>query len=297
MTPPTKTQISEAKAEVMFDLWKSRNPLSWFDVIEVESEFHFPLLNTETGAASRSFVEAGKKDGLLRSKKTGRFFVLENKTTSDPIDAGSVWWRALAMNSQPAKYILDLMHKGVDVAGIVYNVIKRPAHRPSEKKEEPLDAFQVRLVEDVMTRPGEFFDLKEVGRTDLDIVEYMEDAWAAGQQLLEYRRRGLWPRNPDACLSYGTCEYFDLCSRRASINGIDFAQGGKVHRELELQEADGKELLTNSRSRALRKCARYHKLKYEDGVSKTGEESEALSFGTAMHRMIEAHLKTMIVKL
>lgn len=149
--------------------------------------------------------------------------------------------------------------------------------------------FETRLLEVLRAEPGAYFAQREVPRLDSDILEFMADDWSLTQQILYFRSRKIWPRNPQACKQFGTCEFFDLCAGRASVDGVRFGKRAQIHAELKIQGSADKQLLTNSRGNALRKCLRYHKLRYEDGVEKVGEEAEALTFGTLLHAGWEAY--------
>jgi hypothetical protein len=69
---------------------------------------------------------------------------------------------------------------------------------------------------------------------------------------------------------------------------------GTQHPELKLVESD-KALLTNSRLSALRKCSRYHFLRYEEPTRKLGAVEESLAIGTGFHNAAEEYLKHFIV--
>lgn len=96
------------------------------DVAAVEREFRAPVVNPETGAASRTFVLGGKLDILLRRK------FMEHKTSSEDIGFGSVYWRVLTMNSQVSTYYAGAKSLGHEVDGCVYDVVKKPTIRPSQ---------------------------------------------------------------------------------------------------------------------------------------------------------------------
>ena len=120
----------------------------------------------------------------------------------------------------------------------------------------------------------------------------MKDAWASAEQILYWREKDLWPRNPDSCLHYGSCEFLELCIGQASVDGVRYRKRDSAHPELD--SAPGKtnlELLTNSRLRALRKCNRYHYHRYEDPIEPVREYSEALWFGSYWHDMLEDYLQ------
>ena len=42
------------------------------------------------------------------------------------------------------------------------------------------------------------------------------------------RYANAWPRNPDACHAYGTCEFFRLCSNNVNVGYPHCAKGGFV---------------------------------------------------------------------
>ena len=160
-------------------------------------------------------------------------------------------------------------------------------------QQETPNEFEARLLAVMCAEPHEYFAQREVARLDSDIIEFMGDAWSLSQQILYFRSRNLWPRNPNACKQFGTCEFFDLCCGRASVDTITYRKKEGIHSELVAQNGNaGRELLTNSRNNALRKCARFHDLRYEQGVERVGEEAEALTFGTLIHEGLEAYFKS-----
>lgn len=332
--------FAAARARALVTVYHSTWQFVWgdFDVLDVEREFSFPLMNPETEGVSRSFVEAGKMDALLRRKRDGALVVLEHKTTSDDVSPESQYWDRLRMDTQVSKYFLAAKHTGMEVGGVIYDVMGKPAHRPSQipildeqgvkivldqdgqrvrtkdgkkwresadkeagyvlqTRQETPGEFEARLLSVLRQEPMSYFAQRHVPRLDSDIIEYMGDEWSLSQQILYFRGRGLWPRNPSACNAYNrTCEFFELCSGRASVDGVRYGKSDKAHAELKMQSDGDRQLLTNSRSQALRKCARYHFLKYEEGVKKIqdDEESEALRLGTLVHLGLEAyfnHLK------
>lgn len=328
-----------AKSHALFLAWvEAFHPvLESHDVMEVESEFTFPLLNPETEAPSKTFVEAGKIDGVLRDRRSGTFKVLEHKTTSDSVEPDSNYWPRLAMDSQISKYILSLNSRGLDVSTVIYDVIRKPAQRPKgialldddgvkivldragnrvrtkdgkkfresgdteqgfvlQTRLETPEEFHCRVLSELRSDIGGYCSQREIPRSESDLLEYMRDAWALSQQILYFRRVNLWPRNPSACTAFGTCEFFDLCAGRASVDGIRFDRKPKRHAELSIEEG-AKDLLTNSRLNALRKCSRYHFLSYEEPTERVGEDDEALRIGSLFHAGCEAYLKTFIKQL
>lgn len=337
MSTITITDAATAKAAALFLGWTRafRPVLEEHDVLEVESEFAFPLLNPETEAPSKTFLEAGKIDGVLRNKVSGAIKVLEHKTTSDSIDSDSQYWPRLVMDTQISKYLLSLRSRGLEANQVCYDVVRKPGYKLGSvptldenglkivqdqfgnritnsngktwrqtadaergwtvlsRPETPQELFD-RTFKEIGDRPLDYFVQRDIARSDSDLLEYMNDAWALSQQILWFRRRNLWPRNPSACTQFGTCEFFELCSGRSSVDGIRYTLKPEKHAELEMKETS-KELLTNSRLTALRKCSRYHYLKYESPTMKVGEAEEALALGTAFHLAAETFLRHFIV--
>ena len=98
------------------------------EVLGVESEFRTPLVNPETGRASRTFEVGGKIDGILR--KDGIAYIVEHKTTTKDISFGSSYWRKLKMDPQVSNYLRGAKSLGHDVEGCIYDVARRPLLRP-----------------------------------------------------------------------------------------------------------------------------------------------------------------------
>ena len=337
---PVQRDYITAKAEAMFLRWAYAflPVLEVHDVLEVESEFAFELLNPETGGSSKTFLEAGKKDGVLRHRATREIKLLEHKTTSDQIGADSDYWAALVMDTQISKYIIDISRQYPECRSVLYNVMRKPAHRPLNvpvldaddikqvvnlegervrtkdgkkwresasvddgyslitRKETP-DEYYVRLHDEIESDPFNYFVQREIVRSNRDLEAYMKDAWSQSQVILYNRRNALWPKNPDACHQYSTCEMFNLCAGRASVDGINYARKEVKHAELseKTNSISDKSLLTNSSLRALRKCPQYYFLKYEEPVERVGDDKEALILGSYVHAAIEAFLKPFIV--
>ena len=331
---PFDHEVAKAKALIIGYNLQWSEKYAAYAVVAAEEEFRFPLINPDTEGMSKTFDEAGKIDLVLRHKASGRHVLVEHKTTSDSIEPGSDYWDKLAMDTQCSKYILAWRQRGHDIGNLLYDVIHKPGSRPRQiptldedgkkivldasgervktkdgkkwresgdtelgyvlqtTQETPEQYFE-RLKSEIEADPSRYFAQREVPRFDSDLLEYMSDAWALSQQILIYRRANLWPRNPAACSAFGTCEFFDLCAGRASVDGIRYRESVK-HRELSANE-EGKELLTNSRLTALRKCARYHFHRYEKPIEPVKEESDALRFGTLMHNAMEAYFNALKV--
>lgn len=120
-----------ARAEVMLAGYSAR----WYDepyeVLAVEAEFAGPLRNPETGAESKTFQLGGKLDVLVRDLRENRALVVEHKSSGEDISPGSFYWRRLTLNAQISTYMVGARELGVEPAGVLYDVLGKPAIRPA----------------------------------------------------------------------------------------------------------------------------------------------------------------------
>ena len=80
-------------------------------------------------------------------------YVREVKTTSEDISPGSSYWRRLLIDPQASLYVRAVRSLGRDVIGMAWDALRRPAHRPSEKKQESPQAFQDRVLAAICEAP------------------------------------------------------------------------------------------------------------------------------------------------
>lgn len=105
--------------------------------VSVESPFHVPLVDPDTGIAHETFTLAGKKDGVIRHLDYGiNRYLLEHKSTLDDISPGSTYWRRLAIDSQVSAYSLASIEEGTRLEGTLYDVIHKPGTRPKSIPDE-----------------------------------------------------------------------------------------------------------------------------------------------------------------
>jgi hypothetical protein len=230
-----------------------------YDVLAVEETFLVPLLNPETGAPSRTWVLAGKVDGVVRDRHTGSLLILEHKTTTENFaDAADSYWTKLAMDFQVSQYFLGAEGLGHSAEGCLYDVLLRPRQKPlkatpeesrkytakgqlyanQRAEDETSEEYRLRVRADIETSPAKYFARKEIARTDRDIVEYLGDVWSEGRAMRDAELAGRHPRNPDSCDRYGRCPFWNICAY--GLNPADhpelFERVENVHPELELQE-------------------------------------------------------------
>jgi hypothetical protein len=134
MTPAT-TQTDPfdlARAEAMLRGYDARwgDDIALYEVLAVEAEFRAPLTNPMTRAASRTWRIAGKLDVVVRERRGDRDLIVEHKTSTDDVSAGSEYWRRLRIDGQISQYYEVRSSSGYDVEGCLYDVLKKPGQRP-----------------------------------------------------------------------------------------------------------------------------------------------------------------------
>lgn len=320
--------FDRVRAEEMilsYHLRHAEETAATYDVLGVEEEYLEPLINPETGAPSRTFQRAGKLDARVRERATGRTLVVEHKTSSAEIDAGSVYWQLLIVNSQVSTYL----QAHPDTSGCLYDVLGKPTMRPAkatppesrsytkekvDKKtgevlepsrlyknqraeDETPDEYRARLRAHITNNIDDYFRRGEIVRLPEEAREAAHDDWAIAGNIRESKRTDIWPRNPDSCQRYNRlCSYFSVCSRVASIDDpLEFVQA-ESHRELsaELKARRALPLFTNSSASTYRRCAREYFYRNERGMVRArGDDAHALHFGALVHAGLEAWWRSM----
>lgn len=231
--------------------WRASD-VETYNTVCVEAPFQAPLMNPETGALSRTWALAGKIDGIIEEKATGKTVILEHKTTSMDVAPGADYWLKLPIDGQVSGYYVGAQALGFDCRDCVYDVIRKPSIKPlkatpvearkykkdgtlyatcRETDETPAEYF-ARLKADIAERPDWYFARQSVARPDKDLVDYLEDMWMVGRQIADAERLNRWPRNPSSCNGYGKCDYFDVCAGMASLDDVRFTKLDVTNPEL-----------------------------------------------------------------
>jgi len=207
----------------------------------VEQAFGFPLRNPSTGHASRRFKLAGKWDGIVRLSD-GRLLDMEYKTSGEDISPDADYWRRLRYDGQISLYVLAARAKGYDVAGVLYDVTRKPTIR-LRQKETP-EQYGQRLLDDIGQRPDYYYQRREIPRLEDDLARFQAETWQLSRHLLDLRKRAnrladpslAWFRNISK-LTCGQCEYADVCLNGMPVDPACPPAGfqilASVHPELE----------------------------------------------------------------
>lgn len=225
------------------------------EVIAVELPFDIPLINPDTGAASRTFTLAGKIDAIIRLSD-GRLAVLEYKTAGEDITPDSEYWLRLRCDSQISQYVIAARAIGYDIACVMYDVTRKPTIKPLavplldeqglkivldaagnrvvkkdgtprqsastadgyilQTRTESPEEFGARLLNDIGDRPDYYYQRREVPRLEDELTAYQLEVWQQAQQLMAAQRCGRWFRNVGRW-SCGYCDYANLCLNNISV--------------------------------------------------------------------------------
>ncbi len=251
-------------ATAMMRSYAERYPVEDFDVVFLEKTFEGKIVNPATGAMSRSFVLAGKVDGIVCID--GRFYLLEHKTASQMDgDYLEKLWTDFQITLY-AHYVEQVF--GIKITGIIYNILVKT--RLQQSKGETEAEFEARRAELLAkSKTGKTTATRKMPESDIDfqerlIAKYAEsgmfhretlyisrdqfetlqaDLWELTQQFLDCRRRGVFYSNTSYCFFYHRpCAYFTLCRSGGSENVIENFYEHKVPHE-ELREDDAGEEL------------------------------------------------------
>jgi PD-(D/E)XK nuclease superfamily len=222
-------------------------------------------------------------------------FFYEHKTTSEDISPGSSYWlRVTTVDPQITLYVNGLRAIGIDCRGIVYDVLRKPAHRPSSKGETP-EHFEKRVLAAISEDPARYYQRSNPVRLTGELRECEADVWQTSVQIGASHLTNAWPRNHDACMQWGrACDFFGVCSNTADIEDpVLFVKGSLLHDELSApaNDAGGKELLTQSSLRCYRACPKRYYFRYVLGM-KPLKYAAALRTGTSIHNALNEWMRT-----
>ena len=251
-------------ATAMMSAYAKRYAADDIEVVALEKNFEAPIINPATGAASRSFVLAGKVDGIVRIQR--EHFILEHKTAAQ-IDGDYLekLWTDFQITIY-AHYIEQTM--GIPITGILYNVLVKA--KLQQGKGETEEEFQERRAEllaksktgkttakrklpesdeDFQSRLAEKYadpamfhrEMLYLSRDRFDLLR--SELWELTQAFLDARRRGVFYQNTAFCFNYQRpCAYFALCRSNGNTNVIDnFYQRVTPNEELRVLPSDAPE--------------------------------------------------------
>jgi hypothetical protein len=230
-------------ATAMLRGYAARYPTEPFEVVALEKTFEGEITNPATGAASRSFVLAGKVDGIVRIGTD--HFLLEHKTASvlDGSYLDRLWGDfQIVLYSHYVEQAL-----GIRIAGVLYNVlVKARLQQAAGETEAEFDARRAELI--AKSKSGKSSAQRRMPESDEEFQrrlaeKYADPAmfhreqlfvsrdqfetlraelWELTQAFLDARRRGVFYQNTSQCFVYGRpCPYLQLCRSGGSPTVVE----------------------------------------------------------------------------
>jgi hypothetical protein len=236
-----------------------------YETIAVEQEFEATLVDPLTGMESRCWRLGGKLDVIARRLTDGAIVFFEHKTSSSDIGQGSAYWSRLRVDGQVSVYFRGADVLGYDARECIYDVLgkhglaplkatpveSRKYTKPKFKKgvlveearlyanqreeDESLDEYRERIRGLIGDNPDRYFQRGPVVRLESEMVQHDAELWELARQM-HASQSGVAPRNPDACMRFGSmCPYFAVCVGESSLDGDRFKRLEWVHPELSNQ--------------------------------------------------------------
>jgi PD-(D/E)XK nuclease superfamily len=201
------------------------------------------------------FDMGGSIDGIVKDSN-GQFHVIEHKTTSQDISAGSIYWRGIvSLDPQVSTY--DAVGKDAyNTRDVIYDVIRKPDIEPMKatpeeskkytkptkaepiprlyanqrENDEDLIEYQERLMANISERPHWYYARSTIVRLNQENEDHADDATSTADMI----SRAVYPRNPGACERYHRlCEYHPVCTGETNIkDSTRYESKSRAHEEL-----------------------------------------------------------------
>jgi hypothetical protein len=223
-------------ARAMMRGYANRYPKEDWTPVALEKPFSGPIINPETGAASRSYVLSGKVDGIV-SLPDGNY-VLEHKTASS-IDGDYIdkLWTDFQITLY-AHYVERCLY--IPIAGIIYNILGKTRMQQSagETEEEYRERYFALCAKN---KSGKSTATRQMPETDYEFSKRLDEKytepdmfhretifldrgrfeilqaelWELTKALLEAKRRAMYYQNTSQCydfMGFGRkCPYLPIC--------------------------------------------------------------------------------------
>lgn len=233
-----------------------------------------------------------------------RLLVVEHKTSSEDIGAGSTYWKRLTIDNQITNYLEGARTiYGREPDGVLYDVVKKvklelKLATPEDKRritkagkldarqrdrDETLDEYRLRVRADISENPDKYYQRGEIVRMASEEHAAAYDTWMVGDAIRESINANAWPRNTASCVSAfgGFCDYWQVCTGEASIDD-------PLRYEVTPPRYDGHHLpvLSTSSAKCYRACPRRYFYEYQER-KRPLQRAHALRFGTLFHKGLE----------
>ena len=270
MEDPYEKALVAAMFLTHHEQWQGQD----LEVVASELPFDLPIVNPETGAPTPIWRKQGVIDRIVKLPD-GRLALMENKTTTRDFGPGEDYWVRLHLDPQLSIYVIAAREMGYEVETVLYDVMRRPLHRPKlatplEKRkfkkrtkaqvedelpeddltllyanqrleDEAPEDFAARLGETIREDPHRYFARIEIARLEQDLEDCRHEMWQQQKAVREAQKMERWYRNPGACFEPFRCDYLDVCQNRdlETWTPDGFARVEDRHPELSVHATDG----------------------------------------------------------
>jgi len=167
-----------------------------------------------------------------------------------------------------------------------------------QTRPETPEEYGQRCLDAIAEAPDKYYARGVVVRLEADEREAAQDMWNTASLMRDARRLNMYPRNADACISWGReCDYLNVCAGVMDLNDpLFFRFEEDIHEELAEEGVattltDDASLLTQSAMRAYRSCPRKFQLRYVLRMRPL-KKSEAQSTGHSVHAALDVYRRT-----
>ena len=167
-----------------------------------------------------------------------------------------------------------------------------------QSRPETPEEYGARCLAAIAENPTKFYARGVVVRLESDEREAAQDMWNTASLMRDARRLNMYPRNPDACVSWGReCDYLSVCAGMMDLQDpLFFRFEEDVHEELAEEGAltkltDDASLLTQSAMRSYRSCPRKFQLRYVLRMRPV-KKAETLTTGHSVHSALDVYRRT-----
>ena len=158
----------------------------------------------------------------------GQLIIVERKTTSEPIEAGSAYWDKLDLDPQIRAYVWYASKLHAQTGWVCYEVIRKLSssydRKLAKKYDVPIDEYRSLLAtlkyDKVLVDRRWFFVDKamtqEFEEEHLTVWETANTPFLKGKE----HEPGSWPKHEGACKDFGGCQFAPICKRERSFESM-----------------------------------------------------------------------------
>jgi hypothetical protein len=189
--------------------------------------FGFEVKGHDVTGPCVPFKATGYLDKL--SSDEGELIVVERKTTSQSIEAGSEYWAQWALNPQPISYVAYLREMGARAGYVVVEAIRKPSTTVSPKafdKKCSIQVYRERVMSHVekktLVARHKFYVSEDQSQEWLvDTINVVDDVRRAAERQKRIEDAGYeglyaYPKSEKSCSDFGGCPHLDVCQGKTT---------------------------------------------------------------------------------